>query len=99
MIICSNLGPTIAFSLACWLRLHTPSLLGACMLLRSSPSATDSCNGLSMLPSLLVGVALVLLTGEGVERSLVSLDGVVGQEGAVGGERAGDAAAEQTAAG
>jgi hypothetical protein len=29
-----------------------------------------------MLPSLLVGVALVLLTGDGVERSLVSLAGM-----------------------
>lgn len=29
-----------------------------------------------MLPSLLVGMALVLLTGEGVERSLVSLAGM-----------------------
>ncbi|KAG9765990.1 hypothetical protein KCU73_g70, partial [Aureobasidium melanogenum] len=46
------------------------------MVLRSSPSATDSCNGLSMLPSLLKGMALVLLTGEGVERSLGSLAGM-----------------------
>lgn len=65
IIVCSNLGPTIALLLSCWLRLQTVALLGACITLFFSPSSTLSCRVRSKLPSELVGVALVALTGEG----------------------------------
>lgn len=75
IIICSNLGPTMAFSRGCWLRLHTSLRLGACMVRMRSPSATLSCRAWSMLPSELNGISLVLLTGLCEGRSTGSLAG------------------------
>jgi len=50
MIVCSNLGPTIAFALGCWLLLHTPSRLGACITRFFSPSSGSSYSALSCEP-------------------------------------------------
>lgn len=47
IMVCSNLGPDIAFSLGFWLRDHFPSLFGACITLNFSAVSTLSCNGLS----------------------------------------------------
>lgn len=63
MIVCSKRGPTIASALGFWLLLHTPSRLGACIVRYFSPSATNSCNGLSRPPSAEVASSLVLETG------------------------------------
>jgi len=61
MIVCSNLGPLIAFSLGFWLRDQTVALFGACATLLSSAAVVFSCkraswNGVS------IGVSLVLDT-------------------------------------
>ena len=50
MIVCSNLGPTIAFARGCWLLLHVVARLGACITRFSSPSSGSSTNGLSDAP-------------------------------------------------
>ena len=42
-MVCSNLGPDIAFPLGFWLRDHTPALFGACVTLLSSASSVFSC--------------------------------------------------------
>ena len=59
MIVCSNLGPTIACSLGLWLLLQIPVLFGACMVLIFSASSTVSTSGESCEPIGLVGVAFV----------------------------------------
>lgn len=50
MIVCSNLGPTMALSLGCWLRLQMLGLFGACSCLFFSPSSGLSTSGLSQEP-------------------------------------------------
>lgn len=64
MIVCSKRGPTIAFSLGCWLLLHTVLRFGACITLFFSPSDGCSWSALSKEPSEEVGTALVSDTGE-----------------------------------
>lgn len=59
MIVCSNLGPTIALLLGCWLLAHVVSLFGACNCRCFSPSSADSTIRASIAPPALNGVALL----------------------------------------
>lgn len=59
IIVCSNLGPLIAFALGCWLGDHGVARLGACNCRRFSPSSGSSCRGASRAPPASSSTALV----------------------------------------
>jgi hypothetical protein len=59
IIVCSNLGPLIAFALGCWLGDHIAARLGACNCRRLSPSSGNSCRGASLAPPASSSRALV----------------------------------------
>ena len=60
-MVCSNLGPDIAFALGFWLLDHTDVLFGAWVTLNLSASSAFSTNGASWF-GLTIGVSLVFET-------------------------------------
>jgi hypothetical protein len=73
IIVCSNRGPLIAFSLGCWLGDHFVARFGACICRRFSPSSGSSCRGASRAPPASSSRALVPDTFCGTGLAEVSL--------------------------